>query len=85
MEIKILEKRWDYGSIRNKTNEPELRRDFEDFVRRMRLKWYFRNEPTSSFSERPSFTPKSSWKPPKSSSSLELFLSPIEKELFEVC
>ena len=85
MEIKILEKRWDYGSIRNKTNEPELRRDFEGFVRRMRLKWYFRNEPTSSFSERPSFTPKSSWKPPKSSPSLELFLSPIEKELFEVC
>ena len=55
--------------------EPELRRDFEDFARRMRLKWYFRNEPTPSFSERPSFTPKSSWKPPKGNPSLELFLS----------
>ena len=51
----------------------------------MRFKWYFRNELTSSFSERPSFTHKSSWKPPESNLSLELFLSQIEKELFEVC
>ena len=50
----------------------------------MRLKWYFRNEPTSSFSEHPSFTSKSSWKPLEGNSSLELFLSQIEKELFEV-
>ena len=55
MEIKILEKGLDYAPIQNKINEPELRR----------LNWYFRNEPTPSFSERPSFTPKSSWKPPK--------------------
>ena len=50
----------------------------------MRLKWYFRNEPTSSFSEHLSFKPKPSWKPPKGNPSLELFLSQIEKELFEV-
>ena len=85
MEIKILEKGLDYAPIQNKINKPEVRRDFEDFARRMRLKWYFRNEPTSSFSERPSFKPKSSWKPPKGNPSLELFLSQIEKELFEVC
>ena len=64
MEIKILEKGLDYAPIQNKTNKPKLRRDFEDFARRMRLKWYFRNETTPSFSERPSFPPKSSWKPP---------------------
>ena len=51
----------------------------------MRLKWYFRNEPPSSFSERPSFKPKSPWKPPKGNPNLELFSSQIEKELFEVC
>ena len=38
MEIKILEKRLDYDPIQNKINKPELRRDFEDFARRMRLK-----------------------------------------------
>ena len=74
MEIKILEKGLDYTPIQNKINKPEcLRRDFKDFARRMRLKWYFRNDPTSSFSECPSFTPKSSWKPPKGTSSLKLF------------
>ena len=84
MEIKILGKGLDYASIQNKINEPELRRDFEDFARRMKLKWFFRNEPTSSFSKRPSFTPKSSRKPPKDNPSLELFLSQVEKELFKV-
>ena len=47
------------------------------------VRWYFRNEPTSSFSERPSFTPKSTRKPSKGNPSLELFFSQIEKELFE--
>ena len=32
MEIKILEKGLDYAPIQNKINEPELRRDFEDFA-----------------------------------------------------
>ena len=84
MEIKILEKGLDYAPIQNKINEPELRRDFEDFAWGMRLKWYFRNEPISSFSESLSFTPKSSWKLPKSNLSLELFLIQIERESFEV-
>ena len=75
----LSKKGLDYAPIQNKINEPELRRHFEDFVRRMRLKWYFRNEPTSSFSERPSFSLESSWKPPKGNPSLELFLSQIEK------
>ena len=84
MEIKILEEGLDYSPIQDKINETELRRNSEDFARRMRLKWYFRNEPTSSFSEHPSFTSKSSWKPLEGNPSLELFLSQIEKELFEV-
>ena len=83
MEIKILEKGLDYAPIQNKINEPELKRDFERFVGQTRLKWYFRNKPNSSFSERLSFTPKSSWKPPIGNPSLELFLSQIEKELFK--
>ena len=31
-EIKVLEKGLDYAPIQNKTNEPELQRDFESFV-----------------------------------------------------
>ena len=59
MEIKLLEKGSGCTPIQNKTNEPELGRDFEGFTRRMRLKWYFRNEPTPSFSEGLLSTPKS--------------------------
>ena len=44
VEIKVLEKGWDYAPIQNKINEPELRRDFENFCRQMRLKWFFRDE-----------------------------------------
>ena len=50
----------------------------------MHLKWYFRNEPSSEFSETPSFTPKSSRKPPKGHPSLELNLSEIENEIFAI-
>ena len=83
-EIKVLEKGLDYAPIQSKINEPELRNDFEEFCRRIHLKWYFRKEPTSEFSETSSLTPKSSWKPPKGHPSLEVFLSEIEKEIFAI-
>ena len=84
IEIKVLEKGLDYAPIQNKINEPELRKDFEDFCRRMRLKWNFRNEPTPSFSEKPVFAPKLTWKPPKGHPNLEVFLSQVERKLFEI-
>ena len=42
------------------------------------------NEPTPSFSETPTFKTKSSWKPPKGHPCLEVYLSQVEKELFEL-
>ena len=63
-EIRVLEKGLDYAHIQNKINELELSSDLEKFCRRMRLKWYFRNEPTSDFTNVSSLTLKSSLKPP---------------------
>ena len=83
-EIKVLEKGLDYAPIQNKVNEPELRSDFEEFCRRMCLKWYFRNDPTPDFSKKPSFTPKSSWKPLTGHPNLEVFLSELEKQIFTI-
>ena len=83
-EIKVLEKGLDYAPVQNKINEPELRNDFNEFCRRMRLKWHFRNEITPNFSEVPAFRPKSLWNPPKGHPNLEVFLSETEKELFTV-
>ena len=79
-EIKILEKGLDYAPIQNKINELELKQDFEEFCRKIHLKWHFRNEPTPEFSTMPAFNPKSTWKPPNGSPSLEIFLSQVEKD-----
>ena len=45
-EIKILEEGLD--SIQRKINEPKLRNNFEEFCRRMQIKWYFRNKPSQN-------------------------------------
>ena len=39
-EIRILEKGLDFSQVQRKFNEPELRRDFEEFCRSVRTKWY---------------------------------------------
>ena len=83
-EIRVLEKGLDFAPIQNKLNEPELRRDFKEFCRRMRLKWHFRNEPTPEFSDRPAFSPKLLWNPPTGHPNLVVFLSQIEHELFQI-
>ena len=82
-KIKILEKGLDYAPVQRKINEPELKSDFEEFCRCMRIKWHCRNESSENFSEIPSFRPKSSWKPPKGNPNLELFLSKVEQDLFK--
>ena len=82
MEIKVLEKGLDFAPIQNKINEPEPRSDFEEFLRRMRTNWDFRNEPTPFFSESPSFRSKSTWKPPLGHLNVEVFLSQLEKDIF---
>ena len=43
-EIKVHKNGLDFVPFQRKVNEPELRRDCEEFCRRMGTKWYFRNE-----------------------------------------
>ena len=81
-EVSALEKGLDFAPIQKSLNEPELKKDFEEFSRRIQCKWHFRNELSGNFSETPAFRPKSVWKPPKGHASLEVFLSRLEKELF---
>ena len=83
IEIQVLEKGLDFSPVQRSFNEPELRKDFEEFAGKMRIKWNFRNEPSEHFSDTPAFRPKSSWKPPPAHPGLELFLSRIEKDIFE--
>ena len=83
-EIKVLEKGLDFALIQRKINEPELREDLEEFCRRMRAKCHFWNEPSESFSKKPAFSTKSSWKPPEGHPNLEVFLSQLENEIFKM-
>ena len=50
----------------------------------MRIKWHFRNESSDNFSERPDFSPEASQKPQLGHPKLEVFLSQVENELFEI-
>ena len=74
----------DFAPIQRKINKPELRSDFGEFCRRMRIKCHFRNEPTLDFSEKPAFHTKSFWNPPKRHPHLEVFLVRVEEDFFTV-
>ena len=83
-EIKILEKGLDFVCPSRKINEHELRRNFEEFYRKVRTKWHFWNEPTHNFSNVPYVKFKSKWSPPKGHPAIEIFLSKVENELLKV-
>ena len=44
IEIQVLEKRLDFAPIQKSINGPELRKDFEEFLWRMRIRWNFRDQ-----------------------------------------
>ena len=76
-EIQVLEKGLGYAPTPTKINESDFKRDFNEFSRKMRCKWYFRNEPTENFLEKPAINVKSNWNPPKGYPALEI-LSKLE-------
>ena len=65
--------------IRIKENNPKGK--FNEFTYKMRCKWYFWNEPTEDFTEKPAFHVKSYWNLPDDPPLLEIFLSKLEKEI----
>ena len=81
-EIKVLERGLGFVSLPNLINEADLWRDFKDFSRNMRCRWYLRNEPSADFSNVPAFRPKSHCKPHTRHPYVELCLSRLAKELF---
>ena len=76
-EINVLKKDLEFSPTASFIIETDLRRDFNEFSRKMKFKWYFRNE-TQGSKEMPTFQTKSTWNPPKGSPELELFLNKTE-------
>ena len=85
-EISVLSKGLNFCPTPTKIESEQLKQDFFDFSRKMRLKWYFRDEVSQDFSEVPAFRKKSKWQPPEKDWSpyVEVFLSELEKELFSI-
>ena len=77
-----MEKGFSFVPTPNIINEEDLRSYFGEFSRKMRCKWFFRDKPSSDFSEFPAFRPKSNLKLPPGHPCVELFLSKLESELF---
>ena len=77
-----MEKGLGFGTTPSTINEADLRRSFNEFGKKRRWKWYFRDEPSKAFIEIPSSRAKSIWKSPAGDSCVELFLSKMEHELF---
>ena len=48
-EINVLGKRWRYTPSPLFINESDVKRNFENFVRKMLCKWYLRNDVTGSY------------------------------------
>ena len=83
-EILVLEKGLGFAPTHTRINESDLKRDFNEFSRKMRCKWYFKNEPTENLSEKPAFNVKSNWNPPNGHPALEIFLSKLQNKVFSV-
>ena len=62
-EINVLKKDLEFSPTASFIIETDLRRDFNEFSRKMKFKWYFRNE-TQGSKEMPTFQTKSTWNPP---------------------
>ena len=83
-EIWVLEKGLGFAPTPTGINESDLKRDFNKFSRKMRCKWYFRNQPTENVSEKSAFDVKRNWNPSNGHPALEIFLSKLENEGFFV-
>ena len=83
-KIKVLEKGLDFSPTRLFITEADLQIDFDDFAKKMRCKWYFRNESQDITSELSICKLKSTWNPLKDSPALGLFLSKVKGDIFSV-
>ena len=84
LEIKVLKKELGFSRTSSPINEVDLLRYVSNFSRRMRCKWFFRNERQENVSETSEFKSKSTWNPPKGAPALELFLSQTEKDILSI-
>ena len=81
-EISVLSKGLKFVATPKEIDYSQVKIDLENFGRRLRLKWYFKEN--EDFSEVPAFRPKSKFNPRNKDVAIEVFLSKLEDELVKI-
>ena len=80
-EISSLSKRLKFVPLPNKIDREKLKGDLEEYGRKLRLMWHFRNDKRTFTAEK--FRPKSSFNPRNKDATIETYLNCLEKRLID--
>ena len=83
-EIKVLDKELNYVPTPEKLDRLQIKNDLEKLGRDIKLRMFYQNDLSPSFSEKTAFKVPSSWTPPIRDVQLELYLSEIEDKLINI-
>ena len=83
-EIRLLSKGLKFVPTPVSINRAQLKLDLEEFGRRLKLKYHFRNHVSENFSHIPSYRPPSDWTPEINDVHLEMYLSELEEQLMKI-
>ena len=81
-EVSVLSKGLKFVSTPKELDYSQIKIDLENFGRRLRLKWWFKDE--EDFSEIPVFRPRSKFNPRHKDVAIEVYLSKIEDEIMKL-
>ena len=81
-EISLLSKGLKFVPTANKIDQAKLKRELEEYGRKLRLMWHFRNDERPFFRER--FKPKSTFNPRNKDAVIETYLSCLEERLLDI-
>ena len=81
-EISLLSKGLKFCPTPRDLDRGKIKTDLEQFGRRLRLRWFFREE-ERGFETNP-FRPKSTFSPPKDDVAIEVYLSRVEEEILSI-
>ena len=81
-EISVLSKGLKFVVTPKELDYSQIKIDLENFGRRLRLKWHFRE--SEDFSEYPSFRPRSKFNPRNKDAAIELYISKLEEEIMKI-
>ena len=83
-EIKVLDKGLNFVPTPEKLDGLQIKNDLEKLGTDIKLRMFYQNDLSPSFSEKPTFKVPSSWTPPIIFMQLELYLSEIEDKLINI-